>query len=218
MNERYSERGAITGGLIGIILLTVAVIALAGLSIWLFVQYNDQKNNVDGKIDVAVATAKRDQAESDETKFAEREKEPNRQFVGPDDYGRLTFSYPKTWSAYVADDGSKGDGYKAYLNPVTVPPVGSSSQRFALRVWIQNKDYNDVIDSYDSLVKRGDLKSSSTSANGQSGTRLDGNFSKDVRGAVVIYKLRDKTISVFTDADTFKPDFEKIIKTIEFNQ
>lgn len=218
MNKRYNERGAVSGGLIGIILLTLAALALAGLSVWLYIQYSDQKANVDGKIEAAVATAKRDQAESDEAKFAEREKEPNRQFVGPNDYGRLTFSYPKTWSVYVDNDGSKGGDYEAYLNPVKVPPVGSSSQRFALRVLIEEQDYQDVVEDYDSRIEKGDLKSSATSSNGKSGTRLDGAFSKDIRGAVVIYKLRDKTISIFTDADTFKPDFEKIIKTIEFNQ
>lgn len=218
MNRRHNERGAVSGGLIGIILLTLAVVVLGGLSIWLYVQYSDQKTNVDGKIEAAVATAKRDQAETDEAKFAEREKEPNRQFVGPTDYGRLAFSYPKTWSAYVAKDGSKGGTYEAYLNPVKVPPVGASAQRFALRVLIEEQDYQEVIEDYESLIDKGDLKSSTTSSNGKSGTRLDGSFNKDVRGAVVIYKLRDKTISIFTDADTFKPDFEKIIKTIEFNQ
>jgi hypothetical protein len=79
-------------------------------------------------------------------------------------------------------------------------------------------DFDKAVAQYDVLVKKGDLKISQTSANGQAGTRLDGNFSKDIRGAVVMYKVRDKTVSVFTDADTFKPDFENIIKTIKFNE
>ena len=74
-------------------------------------------------MNLAVAEAKKEQATLDEDKFAQREKEPNRQFVGPDDYGRLTFDYPKTWSVYVARDTSRGGTYEAYLNPITVPPV-----------------------------------------------------------------------------------------------
>jgi hypothetical protein len=66
-------------------------------------------------------------------------------------------------------------------------------------------------------VKKGDLRSSATSANGNNGTRLDGSFTKDIRGSAVIYKIRDKTLTIRTDADTFKPDFENIIKTINFN-
>jgi hypothetical protein len=47
--------------------------------------------------------------------------------------------------------------------------------------------------------------------------RLDGSFSTDIRGSAVIFKIRDKTVTIRTDADTFKPDFENIIKTINFN-
>lgn len=215
--QHKHESGGVSGSLIAIIGLAVLVLVAGSLAIWAYINYNEQKTNVDGKIDLAVAEAKKEQADTDEAKFAEREKEPNQEFVGPDDYGRLTFNYPKTWSAYIARDVSQGKGtYEAYLNPVTVPPV-SSSQQYALRVLIEEEDYGQVVGSYENLVKKGDLKSSATSANGQNGTRLDGSFSKDIRGSAVIYKLRDKTITIRTDADTFKPDFENIIKTIKFN-
>lgn len=215
--NRTREQGAGNIMMILAIVFGVLTVGLVTLSIMLFMQYSDQKSDVDSKIAVAVADAKRSQSESDETKFAEREKEPNRQFVGPDDYGRLTFSYPKTWSVYVATDIIKGGTYQAYFYPGVIPPV-SSDQRFALRVVIEEKNYDDVVKQYDTKVKSGDLSSSATSANGVSGTRLDGSFSKTIRGAVVIYKVRDKTVSVFTDADTFKPDFDTITKTIKFNQ
>lgn len=215
---RNKQQGSISGGVVAIVLLGLGLAILAGLAIWLFIQYSEQKSNVDAKIEAAVAKAVRDTQEEDDKKFAEREKEPNREFVGPEDYGRLTFSYPKTWSVYEDTDVSDGGGdYQAYLHPVVVPPLKGEDARFALRVLIEESEYDEVVGGYDSEVKKGDLKSRTFSANGQRGTRLDGNFSKDVRGAVVIFKVRDKTISVFTDADTFKPDFEKIIKTIEFN-
>ena len=218
ISRHKHQSGAATGYLISVILLSLAVILTISLSIWLYIQYSDQKNNVDSKVATAVAKATKKQAEIDETKFAEREKEPNLEFVGPDDYGRLTFDYPKTWSVYVDQDASNSGDFRAYLNPKVVPSIKTSDQRFALRVLIQDKDVDSVISSYDSLTKKGDLKSSATSTNGVNGTRLDGSFNKNTRGAVVIYKVRDKTVSVFTDADTFKPDFEDIIKTIKFNQ
>jgi len=74
-----------------------------------------------------------------------------------------------------------------------------------------------VIEDYKDLVKSGKLTTSSVKANSQNGTRLDGSFTKDIRGAAVIYKIRDKTAIIRTDADTFKPDFENLIKTITFN-
>lgn len=214
--HRTHERGAISGSMIAIIGLSVLVLVAGSMAIWAYLNYSEQKTNVDGKINLAVAEAKKDQADVDEAKFAEREKEPNRQFVGPDDYGRLTFDYPKTWSVYAAKDTSKGGTYEAYLNPITVPPV-SPTQQYSLRITIEEKDYDQVVKSYEPLVKKGDLRTSATSANGNNGTRIDGNFTKDIRGSAVIYKIRDKTLTLRTDADTFKPDFENLIKTINFN-
>jgi hypothetical protein len=199
---------------IGLILLSVV---LVGTSVWLYLNYQDQKNNVDVKIADAVAVAKKTQADADEKKFDEREKEPNRSFVGPDDYGRVTFDYPKTWSVYISKNASNGGTYEAYLNPGVVPPVGLSPQ-FALRVTIETKDYDKVLSSYESLIKKGDLKSSNYSVDGINGTRLDGRFNENVRGSAVLFKNRDKTVTIRTDADTFRADFDKLITTIKFNQ
>jgi hypothetical protein len=215
--NRLHENGFIDSWMIATISLIVVVAVLAGLAVWSFVNYNDQKNNVDIKVSSAVALAKKTQADSDEVKFTQREKEPNRQFVGPDDYGRVTFDYPKTWSVYVNKDTTGGGIYEAYLNPLTVPPV-SAVQQFALRVTIEQKDYDTAITGYDNLVKKGDLKSSSVTVGGVVGTRLDGKFSDDIRGSAVIFKIRDKTLTARTDADTFRADFDNIIITIKFNQ
>lgn len=217
MRLRKQEQGGVSGSLLAIIGLSLLTAVAGSLAIWAFLNYNEQKTNVDGKIDLAVAEAKKEQADEDEQKFAEREKEPNRQFVGPDDYGRLTFDYPKTWSVAVSRDGSQGGNYEAYLNPITVPPI-SKTQQFGLRVTIEQTDYDEVVKSYEGLVEDGELRSSATSSMGHNGARLDGSFTKDIRGSAVIYKIRDKTVTLRTDADTFKPDFEKIIKTIDFNQ
>ena len=214
--HRNNEQGAVDSWLIMAIVMGVLAIAFAGTTVWAYLSYTEQKTDVDGKIALAEAEAKKVQADEDEKKFAEREKEPRREFTGPEDYGRVTFNYPKTWSAYIAKDAATGGTYEAYLNPTTVPPI-SSDVRFALRVTISEEEYDKILASYDSLIKKGDLKSSTTSSNGQNGTRLDGNFSKDIRGAAVFYKIRDKTLILQTDADAFKPEFENIIKTIKFN-
>lgn len=215
--KRYSQRGAANVWLIMTIVLSITTIIAAGFLVWALINYFDQKDNVDSKVATAVATAKKEQADEDEAKFLERDKQPNRQFVGPDDYGRLTFDYPKTWSVFVEKDTTSGNVFTAYLNPVSVPPISSSTQ-VALRVTIETKDYEDAVSSYQTAVKRGDLKSSTVSADGQSGTRLDGQFSKDIRGSAVIFKIRDKTVTLRSDADTFKGDFDALIATITFNK
>lgn len=211
------QKGAISGTTIVISSLAFLLVVLGGVAIWSYMQYFEAKTDIDGKIAVAEAEAAKEQAEKDEEKFLEREKEPNRQFVGPSDYGRVTFEYPKTWSVYEAKDASTGGTYEAYMNPIVVPAV-KNSERFALRVTVEDSDYDNALDRYQGLVKKGDLKSSAVAANGVNGTRLDGNFTKDIRGSAVLFKIRDKVLTVRTDAEVFKTDFNKLIKTIEFQQ
>lgn len=199
------------------IIFIVMTLALAGLSIWALMNYYDQKNNVDSKVSSAVALAVKEQKDLNAIAWEKAEKEPNTQFAGPDDYGRLAFKYPRTWSAYEAKDASTGNSYEAYLSPGVIPPA-AADQRYALRVLIENKEYDQVVSSYERLVTKGDLKSSAVTLGDTSGTRLDGAFTKDIRGSAVILKIRDKTVTLRTDADTFMGDFNALIQTIEFNK
>jgi hypothetical protein len=199
------------------IIAFIIIAILAGLLVWTYQNYLDQKNNVDNKIEVAVSANTSAIRKADEAKFTEREKEPNREFAGPADYGLVSFYYPKTWSVYINKDASTGGVYEAYLNPITVPTV-SSSQQFAARVTIEQKDYDKVVAAYDDQVKKGTLKASGVKVNGVTGTRLDGSFTKDIVGSAVIFKIRDKTLTIRTDANAFMPDFDKLITTIKFNQ
>ncbi len=211
------ETGGVSIMLIMVIILSVATILFGGLSIWAYTEYQKASNDVNGQVQVAVLEAQKEQQDELEERFADREKEPNRDFVGPDDYGRVTFKYPKTWSVYVASDPTRGGKYEAYLHPVTVPRI-SASEQFALRVTIEERDYDQVIDSYRSKVNNGDLRSSATQSQGNVGTRFDGNFTQNIRGSAVVYKLRDKTLTLRTDANTFTSDFDSLIATVNFNQ
>lgn len=190
-------------------------LAASGVAVWAYLNYRDQKYNTDSKISAAVASAVKTQADKDAADFLQKEKQPNRQFSGPSDYGTLSFDYPKTWSVYEAKDAISGGTYEAYFNPGVVPPV-SSTQQYALHVTIENKDYDKVVDTYKSSVSLGTLTSSSFTTNEQTGTRLDGAFTKDIRGQAVIFKIRDKTVTIRSDAVTFKQDFDTLIKTIDF--
>ncbi len=201
-----------------IALITIATtVIFAGLTVWAFMNYFDQKNNVDSKVSASVASAVKAAEDKAAAHLLEVENEPNRQFVGPDDYGRLSFMYSKLWSVYIAKDATTGGNFEAYFNPATVPPV-SDKQQYALRVLIEDKDYDKVVASYKSAVDKGDLKYSTIKLDDLSGARLDGAFSKDIKGAAVIFKIRDKTVTLRTDAETFLPYFEALIKTVTFNK
>lgn len=215
MNRTTREAGAVQmWTIVAIIFISTTVIA-TGAMIWAMINYYDQKTNVDGRVAAAVLEAEKKQADELEAEFLQREKEPNRLFAGPEDYGSLSFNYPKTWSVFVESDTSKGDVFQAYLHPITVPPI-SNYQQFALRVTIETKDYDKVLSSFSRLVEDGDLKTSSVKINGETGTRLEGKFSEDIRGSAIVFRIRDKTVTVRTDANTFNNDFNKIISTIKF--
>jgi hypothetical protein len=217
MNTHLSyERGGVSVSALTIAGLIVFCVGFAGLAVWAYVSYIDQKDNVDAKVSKAVAVAEKEQADQLEAKFIEREKEPNRSFAGPSDFGSVSFKYPKTWSVYVDNSGTGTETFNAYLNPGTVPSLKDKASRYALRVSITGARYEDVLEQYKDEVEKGSLKSSVTKSGTQTGTRFDGNFTKDIRGSSVVFKIRDKTLTVRTDADTFKEDFEAIIKTITF--
>lgn len=235
---RATERGGVDIKIVGIILLSLLFMAAGSAAIWLYFQYNEAKTNVDSKVTEAQALAAKQQKETDEAAFLAREKEPSRSFLGPDDYGHLTFDYPKTWSVYQATDISKGGGatYAAYLNPLTVAPVPSNAlddlvanskatptqgfvSKYAVRVKIKQKLYDDTLKEYDPLIKTGQITSQAfTNANGIVGTRFEGRFNNDIRGIALVIKMRDRTLTLRTDADVFKDDFEALAKTVNFNQ
>jgi len=214
MNHQ-KESGAANTWLILSIVFIVTTVGLGIAFAWALMNYFDQKDNVDTKVSTAVTSAVKTQADKDAATFEAAEKKPNRQFAGPEDFGALSFDYPKTWSTYIDKDASSGS-FHAYLNPVSVPPISEKTQ-YALRVTIETKSYDTVLGTYSSLVKKGDLKSSIVKIDEVDSTRLDGNFTKDIRGSAVIMKIRDKVVTIRTDADTFKPDFDALVATIKFN-
>ena len=217
--HRRREIGAINGSIFAIIALVILVLVFGSFSIWAYMNYMEQKRDVDSKIDEAAAAQVLENSKKLQAEFEKKEKQPMRQFVGPSDYGRLTFDYPKTWSAYQATDVSQGGGvtYEAYLNPVLVPPVGETT-KFAMRITIEQKTYDQSVADYAKQVENGELKSSVYSDGSRTGTRLVGNFNEDIYGTAVLIKMRDRTLTIRTDGDVFKDDFEALLKTVKFNE
>ena len=218
MTRDKSERGSVNGWMVGTIGCLMLFLIAGSLAIWAYMQYSREKSDVDSKVAIKVAEGKREQAEFDWRKYSDEAKNLRVEFVGPTEYGRVSFMYTKTWSVYIANDGSDRGDYKAYFHPISVPPITNKNSRFALRLEIINKNMDTVLNEYQSRLKKGELTSSSTEFNGISATRIDGTFEKELRGSVVLMKVRDKTIRFSTDADTFKPDFQTILSTVKISE
>lgn len=214
MNTSPSERGQANPLLISNIITALIVVALTGLSIWLYGQYTQYKDNANSLVSSAVSKARAAQQKEDEEKALEREKLPTRTYQGPADLGGVSFQYPKTWSVYVAKNTNE---LETYLQPDVVPPV-ASTQPYATRVLVEDRPYETIVKSYDSLIKKGELRSNPVTIEGFSGVRLDGKFSKDREGSAVLFKVRDKTLTIASDSTSFKSDFDNtVLKSLKFN-
>lgn len=218
MNDKtHSQSGEMNVLIIPLALVSLIALGLAGFGGWAYLQYIDARDNVQSKIDVAVSEARADQQEKDAKIAAERRKEPYQTFVGPSSLGRVQFDYPKTWSVYIAEGGNDGS-FLAALHPEEVHPL-DSNRPYALKVEILSESYESVINNFQSEVADGELRSQPVTINGFNGVQLTGKFSDDITNAqMVIFKVRDKTLQVSTEAPQYFADFKNIIlESLRFN-
>ena len=213
--DNSAKRSALIETVVLIVVCIIAAVAIV-FAVIFFIQKDEAETNVQGKIDAEVAIAVEAQKTIDESNFAEREKLPNSEFVGPSDYGSLSFMYPKTWSIYVAKDASKGGDFEAYFNPIQVNTTSENTIN-SLRVYIYDRPIDQVRTNYDALVRSGKLTSSVYTVGDITGTKYEGAFNNNITGIALMIKINDKTAVIRTDAEIFRKDFEALITTIRKN-
>lgn len=201
--------------LVVVIIMSLLAVTFIGLFIWKYLEWDNIKTDIDGRINEAVAVAVSENTTKLENEFVEREKYPYKSFAGPADYGSLSFEYPKTWNLYIEKDAAKGGEYVAYFNPGEVLPVSGTTIN-ALRVTIQNKAFDTVARSYEGSVKNGKLSMVTRNVGGAVANVYSGEISSNMRGIVTIFKLRDKTVILRTDAELFADEYYKLLDTVSF--
>lgn len=216
MNRR-AQSGEVSASLIVSIFLGVFVVVLGGLSVFFYLQYAEQRRDVDGKVDQAVADAKKVQQDEFEKRLIEELEKPYATYSGPGELGNIEFQYPKTWSTYIHDSGRDGKTLEVYLNPGKVSPVDDEKSKFAIRMSVLDQQYDEVLAEYTDLIQEGELKSSVVKANGQTGTRITGRFDEGLRATAVYFQMREKTLEMRTDATQFRGKFDEAVKTLKFN-
>jgi len=203
-----------------IILGVLLVVSL----IWGYGAYQngqDYKNNSDAKSATAVAAAEKVQAAKLQAQFDEASKSPLKTYTGPTTYGSISFSYPKSWSAYV-DETSADEPLNAYFFPGQVPGT-TSNTAFALRVELVSDAYADVLQQFDSQVTAGTVTAAAyvppkmkSVANVQVGTMFTGGINQNQdgsyqQGQMVVIKVRDKTLKIYTESNDYAADFTNTV-------
>lgn len=218
MRINHNQDGSIKSIALNLMLVLLLLIS-TGFGLWAFSSRSNYKNNSDEISQKAVEKAEANQKVLLEKEFSEKEKSPYKQYIGPDEFGSIKFSYPKTWNVYY---GSKDeDELSLYFHPDFVPSI-SSQTPFALRIFIEDATLNQTLDSYSSQIKSGALNSSAYKlekvTKADVGARLNGELAKEKTGSLVLLPLRDKTLKIWTENnDKFIKDFDELLKTLEYN-
>lgn len=202
--------------LITIIVLAILLVVSLVFGFSAYSKSQDYKKNSDEKSSVAVEAAKKTQAAQLQANFDEQSKSPYKTYQSSSTAGSITFSYPKTWSAYV-DETSANQLINGYFFPGQVPGLQSAAA-FALRVEMLSTDYSQIIAQYTAQAKKGTLTSAAYVppkmvgvANVQTGTRFDGALDKSKNGSLIVIKVRDKTLKISTESRDYLTDFNRTI-------
>lgn len=200
--------------LVPVIMLSVLFLAMSGFAIWAYLGRQDYKNNADEKVATAVEVAKEETATAKDNEFIEKEKLPFDDYQGPASFGAVLIRYPKTWSAYVNEQGTGKTPIDGYFHPKFVPSTDVKPS-YALRMQVVNSTYANELKKFDTSVKRGVVKVKPYKPEKVptvSGVRLDGQIAPKVQGSMILVPMRDKTLKIWTEADeTYLKDFNENI-------
>lgn len=218
-NLRSDERG-MNLLIIPLVIVLVFFLATLGFGLWAYSSRQDFKNNVDQKIAAAVDVATKKTATDKDNEFIQREKQPLKDYKGPEAYGGIQVSFPKTWSAYVDDTGKGSAPLDGYFHPDYVPSVQQPNFNYALRLQVVNRSFSQELQTYDSQVKLGKATAQPykpVNVPNVVGVKIEGEITTGKQGIMILIPLRDKTIKISTEAEQYKKDFnENVLPNFSF--
>jgi len=215
MKKLRGEQGEVSALLVSVILLAILFVGATSCAVWAFGSRQDYKNNSDTKVAAAVAANKQAVQAADAKQYAEAAKSPTKTYVGPDAYGSVHISYPKTWSAYI-DTSSTSTPLEAYFHPDFVPSL-QSGQTYNLRVEVNASSYSQELSHYASQISRGTVTAAPYSlpkVPNVVGTKLTGQVlsgNQTGSGTMVLLPLRDKTLEIWTESNDYLADFNTYV-------
>ena len=204
-----NNTGAVDALLIPLIISVVLVVGLAVFGVWAYFQDTDQRNNVEDIVAEAVVEANAAKEEELNAKFAEENKKPYDNYTSPSSLGSVSITYPRTWSAYIEETGGSSSPLEGFFHPKFVPAEKDTA--YALRITLESRDYDREVSSFTSDIEKGTVTSKPIKIEGVTGVLLDGEIDSKISGSKLLIPLRDKTLTIWTEAPSFVKDFKNII-------
>lgn len=199
--------------LIPLILVALVLVGMTGFGIWAYMERQDFKDNVDRKIAAAVEVAKKQNSSEKDNEFAQKEKEPLKEYKGPAAFGSVVVMYPKTWSAYVTEGTTGSNPIDGYFSPNFVPGTATNTA-YALRLQVVNTAYEQEVKRFDSQIRSGKVVATPyipAKVPTVTGMRFDGEIGNNKVGSMVVLPMRDKTLKLWTESPNYVPDFNNFI-------
>lgn len=216
--KKLDQSGAANPLLLGLIACSILLIIALVFGVGQMAKANDYKKNIDVKVSEEVAKQAKIIAEQKQAEFDEKEKAPYKFWTSPTQYGSIKVGFPKTWSYYLSlnEAGNSGGAIDLYAYPDYVPEI-SRDNKYALRMVLESGDYNSVLDTYRRKSEKDGLQISTVQVSNVSGIKVRGALENDVSGTLVVFPIRDKVLTVWTESQDYESDFENIVlKNLSF--
>jgi hypothetical protein len=218
---KHNQNGAFTTAGIIATFLGVILSLVVGFAAWAFIGRMDYANNFDKKLSDELVSQKASTKAALQADFDKLAQQPYKQYTSRQEYGSVGFQVPKNWSIFYNEPQTGDIVVDAYFHPDAVPGLGLGPS-YATRMYLISQPYELVLSTFDSQVKSGAVSVSSfvpkLVPSAVPGVKLEGQITKDHSGTMVILKVRDKTIEVWSESAQNKVDFENIIlETLSFN-
>lgn len=217
--RKLDNVGAVSPLLLGLIAVILMLVVALFYGLNQKSKVSDYEENLEKKVATGVEAQKKLISEQKQAEFDEREKAPYKFWTSPTQYGSIKVGFPKTWSYYLSLSDETGGGDKEvdlYAHPDYVPGLGGES-KYALRLTLESTDYNQALEQYrrDSDEKK--LSISTIQNSNVSGVKIRGSIRDKVNGTMVLFPIRDKVLSVWTESPDYEADFENIVlKNLSF--
>lgn len=212
---KHNQVGAVNGLVISLVLAVLLLISAMAFGGWAYTSRQDYKQNSDAKAAVAAEAAKRKESAAKDIVFAEEVKNPLKTFTGPQAYGSLIVSFPKTWSGYVDTTGaSSGAAIDGYFAPNVVPATANKDSVFALRVQVLSQPYASVLQTISGQQRENKVTVSAYALPKLPkvvGVKINGEVTQGKTSTMIVLPLRAQTLQISTDGTQYLDDFNKYI-------
>lgn len=211
---KHNQDGLISGWLVSFILTFCLLIAAIVFAAWAYNGRQDYKTNVDAKVSAAVNQATQQESAKKDAEFAETAKNPLKLYQGPEAYGSLAVSYPKTWSGYVDDTGNGSAPVDGYWAPGVVPSTDDQNAIFALRVQVIGQSYSEVLQTITSQQQGGKVSVKAYALPkfpNIVGIEATGQLEDKTTVTMVVLPFRSQTIKIWTEGTQYVNDFNNYV-------